>query len=90
MLAWNWQKQTQQAGIGASSYMIPESAGFTVDVGVAMATGLESDGYTYQQLAQTTMTAPDWIPAPNKGGSWFTRCVDRIRCMTLQTRLGQA
>tara|TARA_R110002012_G_scaffold60724_5_gene159079 strand:- start:7221 stop:9005 length:1785 start_codon:yes stop_codon:yes gene_type:complete len=90
MLAWNWQKQTQQAGIGGSSYMIPESAGFTVDVGVAMATGLESDGYTYQQLAQTTMTAPDWIPAPNKAGSWFTRCVDRIRCMTPQTRLGQA
>tara|TARA_R100001086_G_C11840705_1_gene259027 strand:+ start:913 stop:2697 length:1785 start_codon:yes stop_codon:yes gene_type:complete len=90
ILAWNWQKQTQQAGIGASSYMIPESSGFTVDVGVGMATGLESDMYTYEQLARTTMTAPDWIPAGNKGGSWFTKCIDRIRCMTPETRLGQA
>jgi hypothetical protein len=89
LLAWNWQKSTAPAQLAAQSQMIPETDGFTVDVGVAIATGIESDNYTYQQVAQTTMVAPDWIPAANKGGSWFTRCIDRIRAQTLETRLAQ-
>ena len=34
------------------------------------------------------MVAPDWIRTA--GGSWFTKCIDRIRTQSLETRLNQA
>ena len=88
ILAYNWQKSFSQTTLTAVSQMIPESPTFKVDVGVAIGSGIESDSYTYQQVAQTSMVAPDWIRTA--GGSWFTKCIDRIRTQSLETRLNQA
>ena len=90
VMAYNWQRPWDTNSLSIGSFFIPEDPTFTVDVGVAMATGIESDSYTYQQLAQATLTAPDWIPGGNKGGSWFTNCIDRVRCQTTTTRRAQA
>ena len=87
MLAYNWQetRYTDSSGGPPTIFVVPESAGFTVDVGVAIATGLESDGHTYEQVAQTTIAGPDY--KNNVATTWFDTCVDRVRSFGLQTHL---
>ena len=78
ILGWNWQICTQNNhGISAiDGYYIPTSAGFTVDVGVGMGTGLRSDTYEYRQVASHQMVAPDYVN--NAGTAWYSNVIDRI------------
>lgn len=78
ILGWNWQICAQNnQGTGAiNGYYIPTSAGFTVDVGVGMGTGLRSDEYDYRQLASHQMVAPDYVN--NAGTAWYSNVIDRI------------
>jgi hypothetical protein len=78
ILGWNWQICTHNnQGTGSSNgFYIPETAGFTVDVGVGLGTGLQSDRYDYRQIASHSMVAPDY--QANAGTDWYSRVIDRI------------
>ena len=83
LLAYNYQVCRNKAALSPPTlYRVPDSSGFTVDIGVAMATGLESDNYTYEQLAQKTLTAPDYTVTG--ATNWFDTCIDRIRVSGLE------
>ena len=79
ILGWNWQVCTQSnQGTGAATlFQIPASAGFTVDVGVGVGTGLQSDSFYYDQVASHSMVAPNYVA---NGGSttWYSKVIDRI------------
>ena len=79
ILGWNWQVCTQSnQGTGASTlFQIPASAGFRVDVGVGIGTGLQSDSFYYQQIASHSMIAPNYVA---NGGvtTWYDKVIDRI------------
>ena len=79
ILGWNWQICTQSnQGTGASTlFQIPASAGFTVDVGVGIGTGLQSDSFYYQQLAAHSMVGPNYLANPGST-TWYDKVIDRI------------
>ena len=91
VLAWNWQNSSSSTSAfnvpnmvpPFTSFRTPTSSGFTADVGVAVATGLESDSYTYQQVAKTIITGPDYAAHP--ASTWFSKCFDRVRTKTIET-----
>jgi hypothetical protein len=91
VLAWNWQNSSSSTSAfnvpnmvpPTVSFRTPSSSGFTADVGVAVATGLESDSYTYQQVAKTIIAGPDYTAHP--ASTWFSKCFDRVRTKTIET-----
>jgi hypothetical protein len=90
ILAYNWQEVRDRTDLvnPTTPYFIPESATVQLDLGVAMGSGLASDGHTYEQMARHTMIAPDFIN--NAGSTWHDRCIDRIRAYSFDRLDGYA
>ena len=78
VLCYNWQgwiSYPQQWGLGTNNQLqVPQTSTFQVDVGVGIATGLKSDDFTYEQVAELTMTQPNLA-----AGTWMNKQIDAVK-----------
>lgn len=89
VLAYNWQtwNNVYSHGISAPTTYLPQSANFTVDVGVGIGTGLKGDNFTYDQIASVQLVNPyaygGTAGNPTAGASWFTKVIDFVKTTEL-------
>ena len=87
LLAYNWQRwnNVTAGGLSDPPNQLPDTATFTVDVGVGIGTGLKGDNFTYDQVAQATLTNPyasGGVAPPGSPygvGTWYPHAIDRVK-----------
>ena len=84
ILAWNWSTffPSDHTTVlpGPDAQVTPDTATFTVEVGVAAGTMLRSDAYAYNQIASLSINQPSnggstTVPQP----TWSVGSIDRIK-----------
>jgi len=87
VLCYNWQRwnNVTAGGLADPPNQLPDTATFTVDVGVGIGTGLKGDNFTYDQVASAALTNPyafgGVVPPgdPYGGGTWYANVIDMVK-----------
>lgn len=88
-LAYNWQRWNNVTAGGASAptTYVPQSANFTVDVGVGIGTGLKGDDFSYDQIAAASLANPAAIGGttgdPTASSTWLAKAIDWVKTAQL-------
>tara|TARA_R110000824_G_scaffold67779_11_gene175446 strand:+ start:1698 stop:3464 length:1767 start_codon:yes stop_codon:yes gene_type:complete len=88
-LAYNWQRwnNVTAGGAAAPTTYVPQSANFTVDVGVGIGTGLKGDNFTYDQVASASLANPAAIGGtsgnPTASSTWLANTIDWVKTAEL-------
>lgn len=84
VLCYNWQgwiSYPQQWGNGTNNQLeVPQTTTFTANVGVGIGTGLKSDDFDYEEVANLQLIQPNLA-----AGTWGARTIDRIKTATWST-----